>query len=310
MPAEPLTLFEILGVSYGATADELRAAYEKVKISYWRQKQDVPRGIDTAYDVLSNPEWRPFYEQLLQARRQNTPILRKSSEVKELRDFCTSTFLQVWECPAGLVGPEGRAASLGEVYLLVRLEGEPTPWPEPPPEPAPEVPSRPFATLAKLFVLAVLIVGGFWWYRNQTQSTPGLEETIRRDDAEVTNSLESVTQQEIDFQKEVSSVVGQLPADGSMPDDLARVCFREKEAARAWEEIRERPTLPPALEPMDATCKVIEKRISMGTFIEDDEKQLSDAKKSLREKGASFSELKRDLDLLRVLLEAERLPHK
>lgn len=31
-----------------------------------------------------------------------------------------------------MVGTEGRAASLGEVYVVIRLEGEPSPWAPPP----------------------------------------------------------------------------------------------------------------------------------------------------------------------------------
>lgn len=87
MPAEPLTLFEILGVSHDATHLQVRMKYEQWKIGQWRQSQVVPEAVEAANRILGDAKLREFYVELLEARRHNRPLLKKVNQVGSLNDF-------------------------------------------------------------------------------------------------------------------------------------------------------------------------------------------------------------------------------
>lgn len=307
MPVKPRTLYEILGITPYVPDDEIeRVLAEKMKerkIENMSHKLPMQEDFVAAYNALVDPASRQQYQTFHNAAVRKTPLSIGIDDHDEYADFCTKTFLKMWDCPDGALGENNAPADLTKMYVMITFDGEPPPWYTP----EPLIVNRKNFRIALITAAFLIAVGFGWWsYRYVYEAPERLADAIRSQDAALADTLDAITADESAFSNELTLAIGTQPSDGTMSDSLARICSSEAVAAQAWDRIRTRETDAKSLAKFEQSKNTIENRIKIGTFLEDDRKTLDADVTLLKKKKSSFLELRRELDLLRVLTEAEK----
>ena len=236
------SLFERLGVNRGADSSEIETAWKMWFLRSGGSHHDIPADVREAYRLLSVPESRKSYRDLLELCDSGDVLDLGQHEIEALRKICESFNLSLWNNPYK-----------PREFMVLHPHQSPPVWtvpvepgqfrPKPPPTWWERILDENHfkmtmtVLVTSVAVIALLIfgitsaIGTFRSHQNQNAHAAFLADTT-----ESSKILENIRREKTGLIDDFRKVTGGDPVENKWRDDINPIMLTHPEFRAAWHE--------------------------------------------------------------------------